>query len=106
MIATAALTPPSWYDHSAILDRDIVPSSKPLHAGFVEPSLSAVRQEYCGKLKGSRKAHGNPEAEHPWCGKIVHFVDTVVFHVEKSQQVGGFPRLHAQIRVVRMHPTA
>ena len=36
----------------------------------------------------------------------MHFVDTVVFHVGKSQQVGGLPRLHAQIRVVRMRPTA
>jgi hypothetical protein len=30
----------------------------------------------------------------------------VLRQVGKSQQVGGFPRLYAQIRVVRMHPTA
>jgi hypothetical protein len=53
------------------------------------------------------KGHVGPgTAEHPWGGKIVHFIDTVVFHLGKSQQVGGFPRLHAQIRVVRMHPLA
>jgi hypothetical protein len=45
------------------------------------------------------KGHVGPgTAEHPWGGKIMHFVDTVVFGVGKSQQVGGFPRLHAQKR--------
>lgn len=54
-------------------------------------------------LKGSRKgSRRSGTAEHPWGGKIMHFVDTVVFHVGKSQQVGGFPRLHAQIRVLRI----
>jgi hypothetical protein len=60
-MANTALTQPSWYDNSAILDRNMVLSSKSLHAGVVEPPLSAVRQEYSGMLKGSRKGHGTPE---------------------------------------------
>ena len=39
-------------------------------------------------------------------GKMVDVIDAVVFHVGKTQQVGRFPGVTAQIRVVHIHPTA
>ena len=39
-------------------------------------------------------------------GKMVDVIDAVVFHVRKTQQVGRFPGVTAQIRVVHIHPTA
>src|SRR5438132_8754569 len=106
-MATTALTQPSWYDHSAILDRNMVRSSKSLQASFVEllfPRRARVLRHVEWFKKGSRNS-GTAEDPH-MRGKMVDVIDAVVFHVGKTQQVGRFPGVTAQIRVVHIHPTA